>query len=185
MRQLIVLIIAFLITLGLNKLAAGEIGVASIYSVKTNGGTRTASGSRLNDNALTAAHKTLPLGSKVKVSCLKTGKSVVVKITDRGPFIKGRIIDLTPAAAKQIGLTWNQGLKRVSVTRVSSAPVIAKKPEPKKEVAILAKPMRNPNEEIKILPPEKKPFNWAIALLAAILVSSSLNTIMLVKLSKV
>ena len=57
-----------------------------------------------NNNALTAAHLTLPFGSKVKVTCLKNGKSVIVRINDRGPHVRGRIIDLSYAAAKKIGL---------------------------------------------------------------------------------
>jgi rare lipoprotein A len=90
-----------------------ESGIASIYSVRSNGGTVTASGTPLKDNALTAAHKTLPLGSYVKVMCAKTEKSVVVKITDRGPYMKGRVIDLTPAAAQAIGLDWKRGITKV------------------------------------------------------------------------
>jgi len=158
MRRIAFIILAVLMTMGLNKLVAGEIGIASIYSVNSNGGRHTASGSRLSDHDLTAAHKTLPLGSKVKVSCLKTGKSVIVKITDRGPYIKGRIIDLTPAAAKHIGLTWHQGLKKVSVTRVDTKTQIAEKKAEVKPEAILAKPLINPNEPEK----QSKIFNWTV-----------------------
>lgn len=67
-------------------------------------GHRTASGQRFNMFALTAAHKTLPLGSKVKVTNNNTAESVVVTINDRGPFVRGRIIDLSYAAARAIGL---------------------------------------------------------------------------------
>src|SRR5205823_2113323 len=77
-------------------------GIASIYSTRE-GGTQTASGVKLDDNALTAAHRTLPFGSKVRVTNTKNGQSVVVTITDRGPFVPGRVIDLTPAGARALG----------------------------------------------------------------------------------
>ena len=67
-------------------------------------GTRTASGRRLSDGALTAAHRTLPFGTKVRVTTKRNGRSVVVTITDRGPFIRGRVIDLTLAGANAIGM---------------------------------------------------------------------------------
>ena len=85
-------------------------GIASIYVDR-----RTASGERFSKHALTAAHKHLPLGSRVRVTNLKTDKSVIVRINDRGPYIRGRIIDLTPAAASKIGLTKAQGIGRVKV----------------------------------------------------------------------
>lgn len=78
-------------------------GKASWYSIRTNGGTRTASGQRLSNKAQTAAHKTLPMGSKVRVTNLNNGKSEVVTITDRGPFIKGRVIDVTVGVAEKLG----------------------------------------------------------------------------------
>jgi len=92
-------------------------GVASIYTDH-----RTASGERFRSGALTAAHKSLPLGSQVKVTHLGTNKSVIVRINDRGPYIRGRIIDLTPAAAAQIGLGYSQGLAKVKVERVEPTP---------------------------------------------------------------
>ncbi len=67
-------------------------------------GRKTANGEKFSQNALTAAHKTLPLGTTVKVTNLENDKSVVVRINDRGPFVKGRIIDLSKGAAKEIGL---------------------------------------------------------------------------------
>ena len=79
------------------------IGIASYYSNKFNG-KRTASGEKFNNNAMTAAHKTLPFGSRVKVTNLRNHKSVTVRINDRGPHIKGRNIDLSQAAANKIGL---------------------------------------------------------------------------------
>lgn len=91
--------------------AFAQDGIASVYSTKE-GSTRTASGIRLHDDALTAAHRSLPFGSKAKVTNRKNGKSVVVTITDRGPFVRGRIIDLTPAAAHALGFS---GLAPVTV----------------------------------------------------------------------
>lgn len=79
-----------------------EHGKASWYEIKCNGGTHTASGIPLQDHAMTAAHKTLPMGTMVRVTNKRNGKSVVVKITDRGPYIKGRVIDVTKGAAKKL-----------------------------------------------------------------------------------
>ena len=79
-------------------------GEASWYEIKCNGGTHTASGIPLRDNAMTAAHKTLPMGTKVRVTNKRNGKSVILKITDRGPYIKGRVIDVTKGAAKKLDL---------------------------------------------------------------------------------
>lgn len=78
-------------------------GNASWYSIRTNYGTRTASGARLSNNAATAAHKTLPMGTKVRVTNEINGKSEVVTIIDRGPYIRGRIIDLTIGCAERLG----------------------------------------------------------------------------------
>lgn len=75
---------------------------------------RVASGGWFNPNAMTAAHKTLPFGTKVRVTNRNNGRSVVVTINDRGPYIKGRIIDLSKAAAKQVGMTAS-GVAPVSV----------------------------------------------------------------------
>ncbi len=87
--------------------SSAQSGIASVYS-----GGKTANGERAHASDLTAAHRSLPFGTKVRVTHKKTGKSVVVRINDRGPFIKGRIIDLTPAAARAIGFS---GLAQVDV----------------------------------------------------------------------
>ncbi len=86
-------------------------GLASYYGPKWHG-RKTASGERLNIHAMTAAHKSLPFGTRVRVTLLSTGKSVIVRINDRGPYVQGRIIDLTDDAARKIGLT-AQGVGRV------------------------------------------------------------------------
>ncbi len=80
-----------------------EHGKASWYSIRTNRGTKTASGQRLCDNGATAAHKTLPMGTKVRVTNQVNGKSEIVTINDRGPFIRGRVIDLTIGSAERLG----------------------------------------------------------------------------------
>src|SRR6187200_3068478 len=100
------------ISLSSPLLASTETGIASIYS-----GEPTANGEYAHSHALTAAHRTLPFGTKVKVTNLTTGRSVIVRINDRGPYIKGRIIDLTPAGAKAIG---SSGLARVTLTVLQS-----------------------------------------------------------------
>jgi rare lipoprotein A len=83
-------------------------GMASVYS-----GGRTASGEHMRSGELTAAHRTLPFGTRVTVVNHSNGRSVVVRINDRGPFVRGRVIDLSPAAARAIGVS---GLSRVSLS---------------------------------------------------------------------
>ncbi len=90
-----------------------QVGIASWYGPGFHG-SRTASGEIYNMFKLTAAHKTLPLGTYVKVINLENGKSVIVKINDRGPFVKGRIIDLSYAAAKRLGML-KKGTARVKI----------------------------------------------------------------------
>jgi rare lipoprotein A len=96
-----------------NPSLTGQSGVASVYSTRE--GSRTASGARLSDGALTAAHRSLPFGSKVRVTNRTNGRTIVVTINDRGPFVRGRIIDLTPAAARALGFS---GLARVTIERM-------------------------------------------------------------------
>lgn len=87
----------------MSQVKSVQHGEASWYSIKTNGGTRTASGKQLCNHAPTAAHKTLPMGTKVRVTNQVNGKSEVVTITDRGPYIRGRIIDVTIGSAERLG----------------------------------------------------------------------------------
>jgi rare lipoprotein A len=79
--------------------AAAQCGGASWYALHS----RTASGERMNPHALTAAHRTLPLGTHVRVTNKRNGKAIVVRINDRGPFVRGRIVDLSRAAARALG----------------------------------------------------------------------------------
>jgi rare lipoprotein A len=82
--------------------ASAQSGIASVYAYS---GSPTASGERMSVGALTAAHRTLPFGTMVRVTNDRTGRSVVVRINDRGPFVAGRVIDLTPAAAQALGFS--------------------------------------------------------------------------------
>jgi rare lipoprotein A len=93
-----------------------QTGMASYYARKLHN-RKTASGELFNNYAMTAAHKTLPFGSEVKVTNLNNGKSVTVRINDRGPFVKGRIIDLSRAAFSQIG-DLNRGVVKVEISVV-------------------------------------------------------------------
>lgn len=93
-------------------------GIASWYGLPFHG-RRTANGERFDMNALTAAHPTLPFGTRVKVRSLVNGREVTVRINDRGPYATGRIIDLSHAAARAIGLL-SRGTKSVSLTVVDS-----------------------------------------------------------------
>lgn len=81
-------------------------GKCSWYGSKFNG-SRTASGERFDSTQKTAAHKTLPFGTLLRVTSTKTDKSVIVKVTDRGPFVKHRVLDISQAAAKELGVVSN------------------------------------------------------------------------------
>lgn len=90
--------------------ASAQSGIASVYS-----GGLTADGERARASGLTAAHRTLPFGTLVRVTNDRTGRSVVVRINDRGPFVRGRVIDVTPAGAHALGFS---GLAHVTLTVV-------------------------------------------------------------------
>lgn len=102
-----------LLSISVIESSAASCGKASWYALTS----RTASGERMNPAGLTAAHRTLPLGSKVKVTNQNNGKSLVVRINDRGPFIKGRVLDLSKGAAKHLGFI-NAGHTKVCYTPV-------------------------------------------------------------------
>lgn len=89
-------------------------GIVSWYSVKTNGGTKTASGEKFTDSGHTAAHKTLPFGTMVKVTNLSNEKSIVLRVIDRGPFTKGRVLDVSIGAAKKLDFA-GRGITRCLV----------------------------------------------------------------------
>lgn len=93
-----------------------QIGIASYYSIKHEN-KRTASGELYRSNELTAAHKSFEFGSLVKVTNLSNGKFVIVKINDRGPFVKGRLIDLSYSAAKEIDMI-RSGMAKVKIEKI-------------------------------------------------------------------
>lgn len=97
-----------------------EFGIASWYKDK-----RTASGERFNGSAMAAAHKKLPFGTMVRVVDLKTNKSITVRINDRGPYIRGRVIDLTIGAARALG-TYHRGIAKVRLEILREIPIMSK-----------------------------------------------------------
>jgi len=98
----------------------GELGLASYYGSDFDN-QKTASGERFALEKMTAAHRTLPFGTRVRVTNVQNGRSVVVRINDRGPFVKGRVLDLSHAAARQIGLI-GAGVGRVRFHVLSPRP---------------------------------------------------------------
>jgi rare lipoprotein A len=91
-------------------------GLASFYS-DAHHGKKTASGERFDMRAMTCAHRTAPFGTRLRVVALDTGRSVVVRVNDRGPYAKGRVVDLSLAAAQALGIV-ERGVARVRVERV-------------------------------------------------------------------
>lgn len=107
---------------------ATATGEASYYADKFIGRS-TSSGERYDPRAMTAAHRTLPFGTKVRVTRLSDGRSVVVRINDRGPFVRGRIIDLSHAAAGRLGIL-QEGVATVQIEVVSGTSVTPSEPAP-------------------------------------------------------
>jgi rare lipoprotein A len=95
-----------------------ELGIASWYNIKTNRGTHTASGRPLSNDAHTAAHKNWPMGSQIRVTNLNNGLSEILTVTDRGPYTKGRVIDVTSGSAKRLGF-YENGIARTKVELLS------------------------------------------------------------------
>lgn len=100
--------------------SVAEVGMASYYADKYHGKT-TASGEAFDMNELTAAHRTLPFGTRVKVTDLENNRSVIVRINDRGPFVEGRVIDLSRAAAEELQFI-RAGLAKVRVEIIAPPP---------------------------------------------------------------
>src|SRR5262249_46148635 len=95
------------------KAERASYGLASFYGQ----GSRTASGEKFDRHELTAAHRTLPFGTRVRVTNLATGRSVTVRVNDRGPFVAGRVIDLSRGAAEELGMV-GRGVAKVKLTVV-------------------------------------------------------------------
>jgi rare lipoprotein A len=95
-----------------------RVGIASVYANRF-AGRKMADGRRMDPHDHNAASKTLPIGTEAKVTNLETGQSAHVVIEDRGPYVKGRIVDLSPATAERIGITRKQGVAKVEVAPVA------------------------------------------------------------------
>jgi rare lipoprotein A len=106
---------SFILSTIFSGVARAESGIASVYAYS---GGKTASGQRAHPGGLTAAHRKLPFGTMVRVTNRRNGKSVVVRINDRGPFIRGRVIDVTPAGARALGFS---GLAPVTLAVLNGA----------------------------------------------------------------
>ena len=115
MKKPVLFLLGFAFTVGFTSCfrKGSETGMASFYADKYVG-RKTSNGEKFKQNKLTAAHKTLPFGTKVKVTNLSNGQSVKVRVNDRGPFIQGRIIDLSKKAAKKIDMV-NAGVTKVTI----------------------------------------------------------------------
>ncbi len=113
-------LVATLLTLGFTPLQSQELeqGKASFYA-KRLAGRKTASGERLHNDSLTCAHRSYPFGTLLKVMNPANGRSVIVRVTDRGPFVRGRIIDLSWRAAKELDII-SKGVAMVIVQKASS-----------------------------------------------------------------
>ena len=105
-----------------------RLGEASFYGGKFSG-RKMADGTRMNPGNDSAASKTLPLGTTAKVTNIETGESAVVTIRDRGPYVRGRIVDLSPATAQKVGIARHEGVSKVAVTPLSLPPVAQPRPD--------------------------------------------------------
>jgi rare lipoprotein A len=94
-----------------------EVGLASFYG-RAHHGRLTASGERFDMRAMTCAHRTLPFGTRVRVTDLETGRSVVVRVNDRGPYAESRVVDLSLGAARTLGIV-ERGVARVRLEQVA------------------------------------------------------------------
>jgi rare lipoprotein A len=128
-------------------------GKGSFYADKFHG-RKTAAGKKMDQNALTAASKELPLGTRAEVTNLETGKTVEVEINDRGPYVPGRVIDLSKRAAEEVDLTKEDG---VAPVQVEAKPAAQPTPELKQKIAEKAKrkmtSQKPPSKKVRRTPP--------------------------------
>jgi rare lipoprotein A len=103
---------------GIDHSGRRRVGIASVYAHRF-AGRKMADGRRMDPHDANAASKTLPIGTEAKVTNLETGRSARVVIEDRGPYVKGRIVDLSPATAQQIGITRKEGVAKVEVAPIA------------------------------------------------------------------
>ena len=116
MKRIITLSAALVAFLSLNAIAQAQSGRASYYGHEL-AGRRTASGEKFNPNGLTAAHRSLPFGTKLRLTNPTTGKSVIVRVNDRGPFVRGRVLDVSLGAARALGFV-GRGTTQLKIERV-------------------------------------------------------------------
>lgn len=123
-----VLLLSFLTAVGYaQEVECQQTGVASFYADKFNG-RKTASGERFNQKKMTCAHRTLPFGTKLKVTNTANGKSIIVTVNDRGPFVKGRVLDLSKTAASELDFV-RAGKTEVMLETISDEEQEIEKPE--------------------------------------------------------
>lgn len=111
----------------LDRSGKRRVGTASVYARRFHG-RKMADGTRMDLGDDNAASKTLPLGTEARVTNLRTGRSATVTIQDRGPYVKGRIVDLSPATAQKIGITPKEGVAKVEVEPIALPPRDAREP---------------------------------------------------------
>ena len=115
-RSIVVIVLASVCAFGQTKPATSETGICSYYS-RRHDGNITAGGKKFNSNALTAAHRTYPMGTKLRLTNTANDKRVEVVVNDRGPFVKGRDISVTRRAARELGFI-KQGIATVRIEEV-------------------------------------------------------------------
>ncbi|WP_241664138.1 septal ring lytic transglycosylase RlpA family protein [Oecophyllibacter saccharovorans] len=124
-----------------------QTGMASWYAAGRNAGTRTAVGETMNDDAMTAAHRTLPFGTRLLVHAPRTGRSIIVRVNDRGPYSKHRILDLSRAAAQRLGIL-SAGVAQVTI-RVIPRDLVKRRPL-LRDAGMMAE--QDPQSEVASLP---------------------------------
>lgn len=123
-----ILLLSFLTAVGYaQEVECQQTGVASFYADKFNG-RKTASGERFSQKKMTCAHRTLPFGTKLKVTNTVNGKSIIVTVNDRGPFVKGRVLDLSLCGAQELGFV-RAGKTQVMIETITDEEIEAEKPE--------------------------------------------------------
>ena len=152
------MVVAVTIATAASSQSFKQTGIASYYADKF-AGRLTANGEKYRHNKLTAAHKTLPFGTMLKVKNLENGKEVTVRVNDRGPFVEGRIIDLSKSAAEKLDFI-AKGITRVEITSIST-------PEPSKTAySTLDKPVVGPenipDEYYALSVNKKKPHGYGV-----------------------
>lgn len=147
MRPTVTLLLALSATF-VPSFALAQTGSASWYALD---GNRTANGERMNSAAMTAAHRSLPFGTKIKVTNERNGKSVVVRINDRGPFAKNRVLDLSKGAARELGFV-GRGHTTVTIAKMATDAAVGVAPTyAKLDEGAVTSPKTRPETELASL----------------------------------